>query len=101
MTEWYAIRSVTYPVTPGHVLVLPMRHVTDYFDLHQPERNAIEELLHQCRRSLRASDASINGFNIGTNAGQSAGQTICHAHVHLIPRRTGDIDNPRGGASEV
>ncbi len=54
-----------------------LRHVADYFDLQQPERNAIEQLLHECQQKLRALDASINGFNIGANAGQSAGQTVC------------------------
>ena len=96
----YAVRD-RYPVTEGHILVLPKRHVADYFDLHQPERNAIEELLHQCRQTLKTSDASINGFNIGANAGQSAGQTVFHVHVHLIPRRTGDVNNPRGGVRGV
>jgi diadenosine tetraphosphate (Ap4A) HIT family hydrolase len=96
----YAARDL-YPVTDGHILVLPKRHVADYFDLHQPERNAIEELLHKCRKTLKASDASINGFNIGANAGQSAGQTVLHVHVHLIPRRVGDVDNPRGGVRGV
>ena len=96
----YAIRDL-YPVTEGHTLVLPKRHVADYFDLYQPERNAIEELLRECRRTLGTSDPSITGFNVGANAGQSAGQTIFHVHVHLIPRRTGDVDNPRGGVRGV
>lgn len=96
----YAARDL-YPVTEGHILVLPKRHVSDYFDLYQPERNAIEGLLHQCRDTLKTSDTSINGFNVGANAGQSAGQTVFHVHVHLIPRRMGDVENPRGGVRGV
>ena len=90
-----------YPVTDGHTLIIPRRHVSDYFELYQPERNAIEQLVHDCRESLIASDNSIDGFNIGANAGTSAGQTVFHVHIHLIPRRTGDIDNPRGGVRGV
>lgn len=96
----YAIRDL-YPVTEGHTLIIPKRHVADYFDLHQPERNAIERLLRQCREDLLAGDASIDGFNVGANAGASAGQTVFHVHVHLIPRRTGDVENPRGGVRGV
>ena len=86
-----------YPVTAGHSLIIPRRHVSDYFDLYQPERNAIEKLIHECRNNLLASDKSIDGFNVGANAGASAGQTVFHVHIHLIPRRTGDTENPRGG----
>ena len=75
--------------------------MADYFDLYQPERNAMETLAHECRASLMASDRSIDGFNLGTNAGSSAGQTIFHVHLHLIPRRTGDLDEPRGGIRGV
>ena len=80
---------------------MPRRHVGDYFDLHQPERNAIDRLVHECRDHLSASDNTIDGFNVGANAGQSAGQTVFHVHVHLIPRRTGDTENPRGGVRGV
>ena len=90
-----------YPVTDGHALIIPRRHVSDYFDLYQPERNAIEQLAHECREILKASDKSIDGFNVGVNAGESAGQTVKHVHLHLIPRRTGDMDNPRGGVRGV
>jgi diadenosine tetraphosphate (Ap4A) HIT family hydrolase len=90
-----------YPVTDGHSLIIPRRHVPDYFDLYQPERNAIEQLAHDCRESLKASDKSIDGFNVGANTGTSAGQTVFHVHFHLIPRRTGDMDNPRGGVRGV
>lgn len=90
-----------YPVTEGHSLVLPCRHVMDGMDLHQPEWNAVIDLLRQRRRQLEMADASICGFNIGLNCGESAGQTVMHAHWHLIPRRKGDIDNPMGGVRGV
>ena len=90
-----------YPVTPTHMLIIPRRHVSDYFELHQPERNAIEQLLHDARGHLATRDKSISGFNIGVNVGEVAGQTVGHAHVHLIPRREGDMDDPRGGVRGV
>jgi ATP adenylyltransferase len=90
-----------FPVTDGHTLIIPRRHVADYFDLHQSEREAVELLAHECRQKLMEADASINGFNLGANSGESAGQTIFHVHLHLIPRRTGDIEDPRGGVRGV
>jgi diadenosine tetraphosphate (Ap4A) HIT family hydrolase len=99
--ELAAAFNDNYPVTEGHTLVIPKRHVSDYFELHQPERNAIETLLHESRSSLVSKDKSISGFNVGMNVGEAGGQTIFHAHVHLIPRRDGDTDKPRGGVRGV
>ena len=90
-----------YPVTAGHSLFIPKRHVSDYFDLFKPERNAIEALIAEAREKLQSDDATITGFNMGANAGTTAGQTVLHAHVHLIPRREGDVKNPRGGVRGV
>jgi len=90
-----------YPVTEGHSLVVPRRHVADYFQLHQSERNAIERLLQYCRKELLSKDPTITGFNVGINSGASAGQTVFHVHVHLIPRRDSDMDDPRGGVRGV
>jgi diadenosine tetraphosphate (Ap4A) HIT family hydrolase len=90
-----------YPVTEGHILVTPKRHVADYFDLHQPERNAMEALLCESRAELLTRDKSIDAFNIGVNVGEASGQTIFHVHIHLIPRRHGDTENPRGGVRGV
>ncbi|WP_251134596.1 HIT domain-containing protein [Falsiruegeria litorea] len=96
----YAIRD-GFPVTPLHTLVIPKRHVADYFDLFQPELNAFRRMLDDLRSSIQDEDQTVTGFNVGVNAGQSAGQTIFHCHVHLIPRRHEDVPNPRGGVRGV
>ena len=92
----YVIRD-GFPVTPLHTLIIPKRHAIDYFDLTKEEILACDELLKKAKQGIQAADASVDGFNIGMNAGPSAGQTVFHCHTHLIPRRTGDVDNPRGG----
>lgn len=86
-----------FPVTDGHSLIIPKRHVSDYFSLTQPEINAVNQLLKLRKEELQQDDNSITGFNVGINCGEDAGQTIFHCHVHLIPRRKGDVENPRGG----
>jgi len=96
----YAIYD-KYPVSDFHTLVIPKRHVDNYFDLYQPEINAINELLKKIKIDLDQRDASITGYNIGINNGESAGQTIMHCHVHLIPRRNDDLFDPRGGVRGV
>jgi diadenosine tetraphosphate (Ap4A) HIT family hydrolase/5-methylcytosine-specific restriction endonuclease McrA len=90
-----------FPVTPLHTLIIPKRHVADYFGLYQPEINAINQLLGEQRALIAKTDPTITGFNIGVNCGESAGQTIYHCHVHLIPRRDGDVPKPRGGVRHV
>ena len=90
-----------FPVTPLHTLIIPKRHVADYFGLYQPEINAINQLLGEQKTLLTKADPTITGFNIGMNCGESAGQTIFHCHVHLIPRREGDVPKPRGGVRHV
>ena len=90
-----------FPVTPLHTLVIPKRHVSDYFDLFQPERNAMQALLDEQRQAILQLDDAVTAFNIGINAGQEAGQTIFHCHLHLIPRRKGDVEEPRGGVRGV
>ena len=86
-----------YPVTEGHTLIIPKRHVQSYFDLFQPELTDISRVLLELKERLLASDNLIKSFNIGVNDGEEAGQTIKHCHVHLIPRRRGDIKDSRGG----
>ena len=96
----YAVRD-TSPVTPLHTLVIPRRHVASYFDLATDEKRAIEDLLEATRRDIVKRNPAVAGFNIGINIGAVAGQTIFHCHVHLIPRRPGDVANPRGGVRAV
>jgi ATP adenylyltransferase len=96
----YAVRD-TSPVTPLHALILPNRHVADYFELDADEKHAIDNLLEETRRDILMRDPTVAGFNIGINVGAAAGQTIFHCHVHLIPRRPGDVANPRGGVRAV
>ena len=95
-----AIRDA-FPVTPLHSLVIPRRHVADFFGLTPEEREACAELMHQLRKDILKEDPGVEGFNIGMNVGQVAGQTIFHSHIHLIPRRRGDAENPRGGVRLV
>ena len=89
-----------FPVNPGHVLVLPRRHVADIFELTEDELRDVLRLLAQARRRL-AADFPAAGFNLGVNVGDAAGQTIAHAHVHLIPRYAGDVPDPTGGVRGV
>ena len=86
-----------FAVTPYHTLIIPKRHVEDYFGLTEEETLASKSLLEECKKSILEKDSSVTGFNIGMNCGHDAGQTIFHCHIHLIPRRKGDVENPRGG----
>ena len=90
-----------YPVTEGHTLVIPKRHVQSFFDLTEEERSSILDLLVIQKEELMANDSLITGFNLGINDGADSGQTVMHCHVHLIPRRKGDMHNPRGGVRGV
>ena len=90
-----------YPVTEGHTLVIPKRKVESFFDLTDEETAAVFELLNLQREDLKNKDNLITGFNIGINDGEDAGQTVMHCHIHLIPRRNGDMEDPRGGVRGV
>ena len=90
-----------FPVTPLHTLIIPIRHVSDYFDLSQEEKADIENLLVKQKKHIMELDENVCGFNVGINIGETAGQTVFHAHVHLIPRRKGDVNEPRGGVRGV
>jgi diadenosine tetraphosphate (Ap4A) HIT family hydrolase len=83
----FAIRDA-HPVTGLHTLVIPKRHAADFFDLFQPERNAVLSLIDVTRLEIQKADPTVTGFNVGANAGKDAGQTVFHCHVHLIPRRS-------------
>ena len=89
-----------FPISPGHTLIIPKRHVGSFFEISQEERDALLGLLDQAQKVL---DTELNpdGFNIGINDGPSAGQTVPHLHIHLIPRFKGDQGDPRGGVRWV
>ena len=94
------VRYDKYPVTPGHLLVIPRRHVADFFDTDSKEKLAIFALLDEAKQYL-ANKYSPDGYNVGVNVGEVAGQTVMHVHLHLIPRFQGDTPNPRGGVRGV
>jgi len=96
----YAIND-KFPVSKGHVLIIPKRHTEDFFSMAIHERRDAEQLLLDMKKDIAEHDPCITGFNIGINCGESAGQTIFHAHIHLIPRRDRDTPNPRGGVRGV
>ena len=91
---FYVIRDA-YPVTYLHTLIISKRHVETYFDLNDEELSELPSSIKAERQALLEIDKSIKAFNIGMNSGAEAGQTIFHFHVHLIPRRTGDVKDPR------
>jgi diadenosine tetraphosphate (Ap4A) HIT family hydrolase len=91
----------SYPVSKHHCLIIPKRHVVDYFELLDNEVIACNNLIKIIKKEVMDVDKSVKAFNIGTNAGKLAGQSIMHCHIHLIPRREGDVDNPQGGVRSV
>lgn len=95
----YSARD-SYPASPGHTLVIPRRHVASFFDLTVEEINACMGLIAEERRLLD-QEFKPDGYNIGVNIGQAAGQSIFHVHIHIIPRYKGDVENPQGGVRHV
>jgi len=91
----------SYPVSNHHCLIIPKRHIKDYFDMTNDELIACNDLIQIIKNEILSKDINVKGFNIGTNAGKIAGQSIMHCHIHLIPRREGDVDNPQGGVRSV
>ena len=89
-----------YPVSPGHALIVPKRHVSSYFDLTDHEREAMNVMLQYVKRVVDER-FHPDGYNIGINVGQAAGQSVYHCHMHLIPRYAGDVENPKGGVRGV
>ena len=99
--HFFIIRDTAYPVTKHHTLIITHRHVDDYFNLNKEEINDLDEILKNQKRELKQLDKEISAFNIGVNIGRDAGQSIMHCHIHLIPRRKGDVEDPRGGVRGV
>lgn len=88
------------PVSDGHILVVPKRHVETYFDASPEEHSAISELITEVRNHLQKTN-NPDGYNIGANVGRPAGQTVFHFHIHVIPRYIGDVADPRGGIRKI
>ena len=91
----------SYPVSEYHCLIIPKRHIKDYFDLSNEELIACNRLIKIVKKEITNKDSSVKGFNLGTNIGKVSGQSILHCHFHLIPRREGDVENPQGGVRSV
>jgi len=98
--SFYIVRDL-YPVTKLHSLMITKRHIPSYFQCNSEEINEIPIILNTQREELMLEDNKITGFNIGMNIGEDAGQTIFHFHIHIIPRRNGDLKNPKGGIRGV
>ncbi len=95
----FAIRD-GFPVSEGHTLIIPKRHVADYFDLTIEEVTAMQTMMREVKGHLDA-ELEPDGYNVGINVNEAAGQTVFHVHMHLIPRYKGDVENPRGGVRGV
>ncbi|MGK5094984.1 HIT family protein [Deltaproteobacteria bacterium TL4] len=89
-----------YPVNQGHMLIIPFRHIKTYFDAEDSEKAALWQLVEEAKRMMD-SQFHPDGYNIGINVGETAGQTVMHLHIHMIPRYAGDMANPRGGVRGV
>jgi len=89
-----------YPASPGHLLVIPYRHVADFFDATDAELAALLALVREAK-TLLDEQFHPDGYNVGVNVGEAAGQTVMHLHVHVIPRYAGDVEDPRGGVRGV
>ena len=94
-TSWIVIRD-GFPITPGHTLIIPKRHVRDFFEINEHEHSTLQSVINISKEQLD-SEFKPDGYNIGINCGEEAGQTVFHLHIHLIPRYKGDRDDPRGG----
>jgi len=95
----YAIWD-SFPVNPGHMLIIPRRHISSYFETTSEEREALDSVLFSAREIVDRK-YQPDGYNIGINHGEAAGQSIMHLHIHLIPRYYGDMDKPKGGVRGV
>ena len=91
----------SYPVSKYHCLIIPKRHIKDYFELTNDELVACNDLIKFIKDEITSKDQTVSGFNIGTNIGKVSGQSILHCHFHLIPRRKDDVENPQGGVRSV
>jgi ATP adenylyltransferase len=100
-SRYFVTTRDAFPVTEGHTLVISKRCVADWFDLSPDEHSELNRLILLHKTKLLKEFPDIAGFNIGMNCGEAAGQTVMHFHAHLIPRRIGDFEQPRGGVRGV
>ena len=100
-SDYFYVTRDSYPVTKLHTLIISNRHVPTFFELDDVEVLDLSNILKKQKIDIRNLDDTVTAFNIGINDGKDAGQSINHLHVHLIPRRVGDIDNPQGGVRGV
>ena len=97
--NWY-LKWDEYPVNPGHLLIIPRRHIRSIFELNLAEFLSLWKVFYHVKRIIY-SKYNPDGLNIGINDGVAAGQSIMHLHIHVIPRYNGDVENPRGGVRGV
>tara|TARA_B110000902_G_C13997548_1_gene471365 strand:- start:19 stop:393 length:375 start_codon:yes stop_codon:yes gene_type:complete len=97
--HWICIYD-NYPVSKGHILIIPKRHFNDYFLSKEIERSSFDKILFEVKEHLD-KEYSPDGYNVGFNVNEEGGQSIFHCHIHVIPRYRGDVDNPRGGVRSV
>ena len=106
-TEWVAHNALAFavrdrfPVSPGHTLIVPRRLVATWFEATEAEQHALLALAAEVKRAFDAGPSPPDGYNLGVNVGEAAGQTVMHLHLHVIPRYRGDMDDPRGGVRHV
>ena len=100
-SELFVVIRDAYPVTEGHTLIISKRCAQDWFALTLEEQSSLNQLFVEYKAKLQIEFPEITGFNIGMNCGEAAGQTVMHFHAHLIPRRIGDCEQPRGGVRGV
>ena len=89
-----------YPVSKGHLLVIPFRHIPDFFSMTVEEKQSVLALVDECKEVIEENFKPA-GYNIGFNVGKAAGQTVMHCHCHVIPRYVGDVRDPKGGVRGV
>jgi len=95
-TDLCYARYDKFPASPGHLLIIPFRHVASFFDATEAEQTALLALVREAK-ALLDEELHPDGYNIGVNVGTAAGQTVMHLHIHVIPRYAGDVEDPRGG----
>ena len=99
-SDYWLVVNDGYPVSPGHTLLIPKRHIEDYFDTNMEEYIELKTVIDLTKSRLD-SEFNPTGYNIGVNCGEDAGQTVFHLHIHIIPRYKGDLKDPRGGVRWV